>query len=267
MGQLQVEISVHCTRWLHGRHVSSRRRFTWTRKRRRRVRGGQVFIAGGTARKKDTLQVLWSLLSDILGPQRSCCSDVDSNGDEGIDDQEIPSTIKISLIRKKWEMLVVLRCALCSSLLVCWSRSFSSIAFDGSECLFQWRSTTIGVMRRRGRGEEEKKKKNPPALRLLGPCGDTELRRWHRLRRSRKRCRRWRSQNFRSRCRSRRPSNWSFRSRSWSFSRRIFRSLNRSQHHQEIPKYFQFYHLILFIYSTYGYKKERKENISCISFS
>ena len=56
--------------------------------------------------------------------------------------------------------------------------------------------------------------------------------RWHRLRRSWRRCRRWRSQNFRSRCRS----------RSRSLSRRIFRSLNRSQHRQEIPKYFQFYH-------------------------
>ena len=39
--------------------------------------------------------------------------------------------------------------------------------------------------------------------REVGSCGDTELRRWHRLRRSRCRCRRSRSQNFRSRCRSR----------------------------------------------------------------
>lgn len=72
-----------------------------------------MFIAGGTARKKDTLQVLWSLLSDILGPQRSCCSDVDSNGDEGIDDEAIPSDDQDLPYPKE------VSDARCSSLLVC----------------------------------------------------------------------------------------------------------------------------------------------------
>ena len=72
--------------------------------------------------------------------------------------------------------------------------------------------------------------------RRLGPCGDTELRRWHRLRRSRCRCRRWWSQNFRSRCRSRRPSKWNIRSRSRSPSRKNFRSQSRSQHASELGR-------------------------------
>ena len=78
-----------------------------------------MFITGGTAKKKDILQVLWLCLSDLTGLQYSRCLEVDSDGGEGIDDEEIPSDDQtLPYPKEVREIPVVLQCALCSSLSV-----------------------------------------------------------------------------------------------------------------------------------------------------